>query len=113
MNRRPVAKRTTRLPRAERDRLVALLRALADPTRLEIWRMVAAGDGGVSVSDVTRRFHVGQPTVSHHLKVLRDAGLLRVSRTGVWAHHGADAKAARGAAREIAALLAAKPARRP
>lgn len=101
------------LPRAERERLVTLLRALADPTRIEIWRMLAAAGGDVSVTDVTNRFHLGQPTISHHLKALRDAGLVRVSRTGVWAHHGADAKAATAAARAIAGVLAAKPARRP
>jgi ArsR family transcriptional regulator, arsenate/arsenite/antimonite-responsive transcriptional repressor len=121
MVRTAAAPRAAPLRRAERDRLVAVLRALADPTRLEIWRMIAARGGAVSVSEVTRRFSVGQPTVSHHLRVLREAGLVRASRNGVWTRHAADSTGAASAVRAIADVLSprrgretpAAPARRP
>lgn len=75
------------LPARERRRLLAVFKALADPTRLEILRLVAAQPGPVCACDVVDRFDLGQPTVSHHLKVLRDAGLLRGSRRGLWSFY--------------------------
>jgi DNA-binding transcriptional ArsR family regulator len=64
------------LREAERSRLVAVFRALGDPTRLEIFRLIARRPQPICVCDVTERFQVSQPTISHHLKVLRDAGLV-------------------------------------
>jgi ArsR family transcriptional regulator len=58
---------------------VLLLQAVADPTRLAILRQLAA-DGGVCACDFTECCDVAQPTVSHHLKVLRDAGWVRTER---------------------------------
>ncbi len=58
---------------------VLLLRAAADPTRLAILRQLAT-DGGVCACDFTDCCDVAQPTVSHHLKVLRDAGWVRTER---------------------------------
>ncbi len=58
---------------------VLLLQAAADPTRLAILRQLAAG-GGVCACDFTDCCDVTQPTVSHHLKVLRDAGWVRTER---------------------------------
>ncbi len=58
---------------------VLLLQAAADPTRLAILRQLAAG-GGVCACDFTDCCDVAQPTVSHHLKVLRDAGWVRTER---------------------------------
>ena len=78
------------LPVAERDRLVAVLRALGDPSRLEILRLIAAQPAPICVCDVVERFDLSQPTISHHLKVLREAGLVTVSRRGVWAYYAAD-----------------------
>ena len=78
------------LPTPERDRLVALHRALGDPTRFDIFRLIAAQPGPVCVCDVVDRFELTQPTISHHLKILRDAGLVRVSRRGVWAYYTVD-----------------------
>lgn len=75
---------------AARDRLVALFRALGDPTRLEIFRLVAAQSAPICVCDVVERVDLSQPTVSHHLKALREAGLVTVSRRGVWAYYAAD-----------------------
>ncbi len=58
---------------------VVLLRSAADPTRLEILRQLAATDG-VCACDFTECCGVAQPTVSHHLKVLREAGWVRTER---------------------------------
>ena len=59
---------------------VLLLSALADPTRLEIVRQLAAG--GACACDFTDCCGVSQPTISHHLKVLRDAGVVQSERRG-------------------------------
>jgi len=78
------------LPATERERLVAMFKALSDPTRLDIFRLIAAQDTPICACDVVDRFQVSQPTISHHMKVLRDAGLVTVSRQGVWAYYAAD-----------------------
>jgi ArsR family transcriptional regulator len=75
------------LPAAEQERLVAACKALADPTRLEILRLVAAQPGPVCVCDIVDRFDLAQPTISHHLKVLREAGWLATSKIGIWAFY--------------------------
>ena len=62
---------------------VLLLQGAADPTRLAILRQLAAG-GGVCACDFTACCDVTQPTVSHHLKVLRDAGWIESDRRGTW-----------------------------
>jgi ArsR family transcriptional regulator, arsenate/arsenite/antimonite-responsive transcriptional repressor len=72
---------------SERDRLVALHRALGDATRFEMFRLIAAQTAPVCVCDVVDRFALSQPTISHHLKILREAGLVTVSRRGVWAYY--------------------------
>jgi ArsR family transcriptional regulator len=59
-----------------------VLRALGDGTRLAIFRLVASGRRPVCVRNVVDRLSVSQPTVSHHLKVLRGAGLVAVTRRG-------------------------------
>jgi ArsR family transcriptional regulator len=63
---------------------------LGDPTRLEIFRLIAAQSAPLCVCDIVDRFDVSQPTISHHLRVLRDAGLVTVSRRGIWAYYAAD-----------------------
>jgi ArsR family transcriptional regulator len=78
------------LPAAERDQLVAVFRALGEPTRLEIYRLIAAQPAPICACDVVDRFDLQQPTIAHHLKVLREAGLVTVSRRGVWAHYAPD-----------------------
>jgi len=74
----------------DRRRLVAVFRALGDPTRLEILRLVAAQPGPVCACDVGDGFEMGQPTISHHLKVLREAGLLRAEKRGIWSYYALD-----------------------
>jgi ArsR family transcriptional regulator, arsenate/arsenite/antimonite-responsive transcriptional repressor len=78
------------LPLSRQERIVAAFKALADPTRLEIFRLIAAQEAPLCACDVVARFDLTQPTISHHLKVLREAGLITVSRRGVWAYYAAD-----------------------
>jgi ArsR family transcriptional regulator len=80
----------TELAPGRRDRLVAVYRALGDPTRLDVFRLIAAQAAPLCVCDIVDRFNVSQPTISHHLRVLRDAGLVTVSRRGVWAYYALD-----------------------
>ncbi len=82
---------TTRpLSRATGRRLAAIFKALGDPTRLEIMRMIAAQSGPVCACDIVDSFDLSQPTISHHLKVLRDAGLLTSRRSGLWSFYEPD-----------------------
>ena len=67
-----------------------LFKALADPTRVRIVNMLAAADDGVCVCDLTPHLGVSQPTVSHHLRKLADAGLLRRRQEGTWAFYSLD-----------------------
>lgn len=68
-------------------RQVKLLSALADPTRLQIVSMLAGVDEPLCVCDITTRFDLGQPTISHHLKVLRDAQLVDWEKRGLWVYY--------------------------
>ena len=69
------------------DPEVQLLQAMADPVRLSIVRQLAAGDDAICACDFTECCTVSQPTVSHHLKVLRDAGLLEQRRHSYWTYY--------------------------
>jgi ArsR family transcriptional regulator len=62
---------------------VLLLQATADPTRLSILRQLSA-EGEICACDFTSGCEVGQPTVSHHLRVLREAGWVEAERRGNW-----------------------------
>ena len=65
-----------------------LLKALADPVRLRLLSLVAAHPGGEACAcDLQDAFDLSQPTISHHLKVLVEAGLLTREKRGVWVHH--------------------------
>src|SRR2546430_15480006 len=76
------------LSETEADRLAQALRVIADPARLRLVSLVAASEGGEScVCDLTDRLDLGQPTGSHHLKVLTDAGVLRREKRGRWAYY--------------------------
>jgi ArsR family transcriptional regulator len=70
----------------ERETLAARFKALADPTRVAIVNRLAGADE-CCVCDLTDAFALSQPTISHHLKVLRDAGLVESSRRGTWAYY--------------------------
>lgn len=96
---------------------VILLQAAADPTRLAILRQLSS-DGTVCACDFTSCCNVAQPTVSHHLKVLREAGWIAGERRGTWIWYSIR-PAALGRFREIAGDLvsvgprAVAPAARP
>lgn len=69
-------------------RLARTLKALADPVRLRLVSMVAAHEGGEAcVCDLTGPLGLTQPTVSHHLKILVDAGIFTRDKRGVWAYY--------------------------
>jgi ArsR family transcriptional regulator, arsenate/arsenite/antimonite-responsive transcriptional repressor len=70
----------------ERDQLAAQFKALADPTRVAIINSLSATDE-VCVCNLTEAFELSQPTISHHLKVLREAGLVESTRRGTWAYY--------------------------
>jgi|SRR5450755_39510 ArsR family transcriptional regulator len=74
---------------AEQAELVApLLKALADPVRLRLMSLVASHAGGEAcVCDLNDAFDLSQPTISHHLKVLYEAGLLDREKRGVWVYY--------------------------
>ena len=80
------------LTTARGRRVSVMLKALADPTRLEILRLIAAQQGPVCACDIVDRFDLSQPTISHHLKTLRDAGLLTSRRKGLWSFYEPDAE---------------------
>lgn len=68
--------------------LAHTLKAVADPTRLRLLSLVAAHAGGEAcVCDLTEPVGLTQPTVSHHLKVLVDAGLLTREKRGIWSYY--------------------------
>lgn len=70
------------------EQLAGVLKALADPARLRLLSMIAAhADGEACVCDLTEPLGLRQPTVSHHLKVLLEAGLVTRHRRGVWAYY--------------------------
>jgi ArsR family transcriptional regulator len=74
------------LTREEAERSAVLLKAVADPVRLRLLSAIrATADGEACVCDLTDLVELSQPTVSHHLKVLTDAGLLERERRGQWA----------------------------
>lgn len=68
--------------------LARMLKALADPTRLRLVSIVAAREGGEACAcELTEPFGLTQPTISHHLKVLVDAGIFARDKRGVWAYY--------------------------
>ena len=70
----------------ERDQLAAQFKALADPTRVAIINCLSAEDE-VCVCNLNQAFDLSQPTISHHLKILREAGLVTATRRGTWAYY--------------------------
>src|SRR5262245_3136834 len=68
-------------------RLAAVARALSDPIRVQLVDVLRRHAGKVCVCELTPLFDVSQPTVSHHLKVLREAGLVDVERRGLWSFY--------------------------
>ena len=86
------------------DDLAKSLKAIADPARLRLISIIAASEGQEAcVCDLTEPLAIGQPTVSHHLKVLTDAGFVTRSKRGTWAYYSL----VPGAIDRVAALITA------
>jgi len=84
------------------EQIAALLKALADPVRLRLMSLVASHAGGEAcVCDLTGAFDLSQPTISHHLKVLHELGLLDREKRGVWVYYRVN----RSALTDLTALL--------
>jgi ArsR family transcriptional regulator len=76
------------MSRDQAGRIAPLLKALADPVRLRLLSLVASHrDGEACVCDLNDAFDLSQPTISHHLKVLHDVGLLDRTKRGVWVYY--------------------------
>ncbi|WP_234320045.1 ArsR/SmtB family transcription factor [Streptomyces sp. SBT349] len=87
--------------------LAKVFKALGDPVRLRLLSMIASRAGGeVCVCELTPAFELSQPTISHHLKQLRQAGLIDCERRGTWVYYWA----LPAALERLAAVLATKDA---
>src|SRR5689334_14817978 len=84
-------------PRATAD-YARLFKALGDETRLEMLGLLAAAGTELCACDIEGHFELSQPTISHHLKILREAGLVTGERRGTWVYYALD----RGAHRLLA-----------
>ena len=77
-------------PDVERDhavRMAAVAKALGDPVRVQLVDVLRRHAGKVCVCELVPLFDLSQPTVSHHLKVLREAGMVGCERQGLWAYY--------------------------
>ncbi|HEY2506570.1 MAG TPA: metalloregulator ArsR/SmtB family transcription factor [Streptosporangiaceae bacterium] len=76
------------IPEASAADLAQVFKALGDPVRLRLVSLIGARQGGeVCVCDLTSAFDLSQPTISHHLRVLREAGLIDSERRGTWVYY--------------------------
>jgi ArsR family transcriptional regulator, arsenate/arsenite/antimonite-responsive transcriptional repressor len=92
------------LPDARAEELAAIYKALGDPTRVQILHILAAATEPVCVCDFTAAFDLGQPTISHHLATLREAGIVTSFKRGIWAFYQLDpamSAAARAAVKQV------------
>jgi ArsR family transcriptional regulator len=81
------ARVSVELSRVDVGALAEIAKALADPVRLQIVDVLRRQAGQVCVCDLQPLFDISQPTLSHHLKKLRDAGVVGVERRGQWAYY--------------------------
>ena len=72
---------------ADAARLAAMFKAMGNPVRLQIVHMLSRYGGQACVCDVENLFDLSQPTISHHLKVLRQAGLIDSEQRGLWRYY--------------------------
>jgi ArsR family transcriptional regulator len=73
--------------REQAERMAVIAKALADPVRLQLVDVLREHAGKVCVCELVPLFDVSQPTVSHHLKLLRNAGIVGSERQGLWAYY--------------------------
>jgi ArsR family transcriptional regulator, arsenate/arsenite/antimonite-responsive transcriptional repressor len=78
------------LPDARAHEFAAIYKALGDPTRIQILHILATASEPVCVCDFTAAFELGQPTISHHLATLREAGIVTSFKRGIWAFYRLD-----------------------
>lgn len=76
-----------RVNKLEADTLAAALKALGHPVRVQMLDLISQRGGEVCGCDIEAHFDLTQPTISHHLKVLREANLISSEQRGVWVHH--------------------------
>ena len=69
------------------ERRAALLRAMADPTRIGMLAALRQAEAPVCICDFTAAFELTQPTISHHMAKLRDAGLVAAEKRGIWVYY--------------------------
>ena len=78
---------TAKVVKRDFEPAATLLKAMADPHRLTMMATLAASDREVCVCDFTDALPLNQPTVSHHLRILREAGLITCERRGTWVYY--------------------------
>jgi ArsR family transcriptional regulator len=89
------------------EHIAPLLKALADPVRLRLLSLVAShADGEACVCDLNDAFDLSQPTISHHLKVLHEVGLLDRDKRGVWVYYRVSTEALAGLSTLLGGVLA-------
>lgn len=76
-----------RLSPGEANELAAMFKALGHPVRLQIVELLSRYAGQVCVCDIESQFDLSQPTISHHLKILREAGLVDAEQRGLWVYY--------------------------
>ena len=104
----PLSKATITAPDAEA--VARTFKALGDPTRVRILSIVAShADQEACVCDLQEPLELSQPTVSHHLKILMDAGFLTRSKRGTWAYYAL----VPGSLDSVAGVLTSEPGSRP
>ena len=89
------------IERAQAERMAKVAKALGDPIRMQLVDVLRKHAGKVCVCELVPLFDLSQPTVSHHLKVLRGAGIVGSERQGLWAYYYVEPEALK----EIAAWL--------
>ena len=75
------------IERRQAERMAVIAKALGDPVRLQLVDVLRQHAGSVCVCELVPLFDIAQPTVSHHLKVLREAGIVGSERQGLWAYY--------------------------
>ena len=75
------------IERAQAERMAVVAKALGDPIRMQLVDVLRKHAGKVCVCELVPLFELSQPTVSHHLKVLREAGIVGSERQGLWAYY--------------------------
>jgi ArsR family transcriptional regulator, arsenate/arsenite/antimonite-responsive transcriptional repressor len=75
------------IERTRAERMALIAKALGDPVRLQLVDVLRQHAGAVCVCELVPLFDISQPTVSHHLKVLREAGIVGSERQGLWAYY--------------------------